>query len=161
MLRAIQTIRQWSGPAIDEVVLDYEDRHRRRVVIQAQGGTRFLLDLAQPADIRDGDGIELSSAAVVRVRAAEESLIEISCADPHQLARIAWHIGNRHIPAEIGPSAIRIRSDHVIADMVVRLGAHTRAVIAPFDPEAGAYAQPSPHSHRQQPIDFEMEDALP
>jgi len=161
MLRAIQTLRQWTGPAIDEVVLDYEDRHRRRVVIQAQRGTRFLLDLAQPADIRDGDGIELSSTAVVRVRAAEESLIEISCADPHQLARIAWHIGNRHIPAEIGPSTIRIRSDHVIADMVVRLGADIRSVTAPFDPEGGAYAAPASHSHRPQEIDFDMGEALP
>src|SRR5262245_5353253 len=99
MLRATTIMSQWSGPFTDEVVLDYQERHRRRIGLQGIAGTRFLVDLPDVPDIRDGDGIHLSSGKVVRVRAANESLMEIRCADELNLARIAWHIGNRHIAA--------------------------------------------------------------
>ena len=158
MLRAVEVLKRWTGPVVDEVVLDYEDRHRRRAMIQALQGTRFLLDLADVPDMRDGDGMRLSSGGIVSVRAAEEALIEISCADPHQLARLAWHIGNRHIAAEIRSLSIRIRADHVIADLAVRLGGYVRSLNAPFDPEGGAYSQGAAHGHAVEPEDFEPEE---
>jgi urease accessory protein len=140
VLRATEFLKCPSGPFIDEVVLDYDDRHRRRVMMRGEAGTRFLLDLADAADMRDGDGLVLTSGLLVRVRAADEALIEISCADPCRLARIAWHIGNRHLAAEIGAGTIRVRADHVIADMARRLGGAVRPLCAAFNPERGAYA---------------------
>ena len=147
MLRATEFLKSCPGPFIDEVVLDYEDRHRRRIMMRGEAGTRFLLDLSDVADMRDGDGLVLSSGVVVRVRAAEEALMEIACADPLHLARIAWHIGNRHLAAEIHAGAIRVRADHVIADMAIRLGAEVRNLRASFNPEGGAYARSSVQTH--------------
>jgi len=97
--------------------------------------------------MREGDGIRLASGIVVRVRAAEESLIEVSCADVSQLARIAWHIGNRHLAAEIGTGTIRVRADHVIAGMVRELGGAIRYLRAPFNPEGGAYGRAAAKDH--------------
>ena len=71
------------------------------------------------------------------MRAAEEPLLEVTCDDPHRLLRLGWHIGNRHVPAELEPAAIRIRPDHVIADMVRGLGGRVREIEAPFQPEGG------------------------
>lgn len=136
------------GPFLDEVLLDYEDRHRRRVVLKGLGGREFLLDLAEVPDLREGDGILLAEG-VVRVRAAPEPLMEIHARDATHLARIAWHIGNRHLAAEIAGHSLRIRADHVIAAMVEGLGGHVHPLHAPFNPEGGAYggARAAGHSH--------------
>jgi urease accessory protein len=78
----------------------------------------------------------------VEVRAAEEDVIDVRCRDLQATARVAWHIGNRHIPIQVlDDGGLRIRADHVIADMVSRLGAETEAKRAPFSPEPGAYAE--------------------
>lgn len=147
MLRATEFVKSWSGPIIDEVVLDYEDRHRRRIVMQGLAGTHFLLDLPDVPDMHDGDGIKLSSGVVVRVKAATESLMEISSADASRLARIAWHIGNRHLTAEISAGTIRVRADHVIAAMAIQLGGHIRYLCAAFNPEGGAYVRGAVQDH--------------
>lgn len=139
MLRAAAIVKAAKGPFLDEVLLDYEDRHRRRIVLTGVGGQEFLLDLGDVPDLRDGDGIQMSSGQTVLVRAAPEPLMEIHAHDAIHLARIAWHIGNRHLAAEIGDNALRIRADHVIAAMVEGLGGHVHAVKAPFNPEGGAY----------------------
>jgi urease accessory protein len=139
MLRGIETVRGSLGPFIDEVVLDYANRHRRRLVLCGRDGIEFLLDLAEVAELRDGDAIVLSSRELVRVRAAEEPLMEVRCADAAQLARISWHLGNRHLAAEIGDGVLRLRADHVIAAMIEGLGGAVRYLSAPFNPEGGAY----------------------
>jgi urease accessory protein len=136
-----------AAQARDRITLAFEDRFRRRVRLTADGGLDFLLDLPEAAVLRAGDGIELEDGGIVLVRAAEENLIEISAADAGALARLAWHIGNRHLPAEIGAGRILIRDDHVIVDMLRGLGAATRPVKAPFNPEGGAYGQ---HNHDQR-----------
>jgi len=123
----------------DVIALDYDARRRRRVVLTAKGGLRFLVDLAQSPDLRAGDAYRLEDGRHVLVEAAPEELMELSCDDPLHLARLAWHIGNRHLPAEIGETALRIRADHVIADMARGLGARVRRIEAPFEPEKGAY----------------------
>jgi urease accessory protein len=115
-------------------------------------GVEFLLDLAEVPDLRAGDGIKLSSGETVRVRAADEPLMEIRCADPAQLARIAWHVGNRHLPAEIAGRMLRLRADHVIGAMIEGLGGDVRYMNGPFNPEGGAYgsratAPSHAHSH--------------
>ncbi|HXJ00887.1 MAG TPA: urease accessory protein UreE [Micropepsaceae bacterium] len=140
MLRGIEIVKAPHGPFVDEVVLDHKDRHRRRMMLCGCAGVEFLLDLAEVPDLRGGDGIALSSGGIVRVRAADEPLMEIRCSNPAQLARIAWHIGNRHLPAEIGDGALRLRADHVIADMIEGLGGEVHHLNGPFNPEGGAYA---------------------
>ena len=97
--------------------------------------------------LRSGDGIRLEDGRIVRVEAAPERLLEITCADERALARIAWHLGNRHLATEIGDRVIHIRDDHVIADMVAGLGAAVRSVERPFHPEGGAYGHGAVHGH--------------
>ena len=153
MLRATEIIARggWSGRPADVVRLDYDRRTRRRIVLTGAGGLAFLLDLAKAPVLRAGDGIRLQDGRIVAVEAASEQLLEITCTGAPQLARIAWHLGNRHLAAEIGERAIHIRNDHVIADMVQGLGARTRLVERPFNPEGGAYGQGAVqgHSHEQ------------
>jgi urease accessory protein len=137
----------WGGRPADVVRLDYDRRTRRRTSLTGVGGLIFLLDLAKAPVLRDGDGIRLEDGRVVAVEAAAERLLEITCADVHQLARIAWHLGNRHLATEIGDRVIHIRDDHVIADMVRGLGANARVVERPFNPEGGAYGEGEVHGH--------------
>lgn len=126
------------------VTLSHHDRHRRRIRLTADDGTAFLLDLAEATVLRHGDGLKLESGGYVEVVAAPEPLVEIRAATAQLLARLAWHLGNRHLPAEIHADRILIRDDHVIVDMLKGLGAEVRHTEAPFDPEGGAYGQ---HNH--------------
>ena len=144
---AIKKSSSWSGAAADSVVLDYDDRHRRRLAMTGTRGTGFLLDLPEAAELRNGDALVLDDGRLIEVVAAPEPLLEIRCADPLHLARVAWHLGNRHLPTQLLPGALRIRRDHVIADMVVQLGAEAIEIEAPFDPERGAYAAPVEQHH--------------
>ena len=124
---------------VGEVVLDSEARLRRRAVLSA-GRQQFLLDLAELVPLNDGDGLALDGGGVIRVLAAPERLVEITAKSPAELVRIAWHLGNRHLPTQLLADRIRIRPDHVIEDMLVGLGATVAKVDAAFDPEGGAYA---------------------
>lgn len=147
MKRVHDILRTGQWPAADKadtVELDYDERHRRRRVYTAQGGTTFLLDMAEAVVLQDGDGLRLEDGSIVAVKAAEEPLVEITAHTPAELARLAWHLGNRHLPTQIEGSRILIRDDHVIVDMLKGLGAHVRAVSVPFSPEGGAYGQ---HNH--------------
>lgn len=140
----------WSGEAADSVVLDYDDRHRRRIAMKGVRGLEFLLDLPEAFMLRSGDALALEDGRLVEVLAAPEALVEIRARDPRLFARLAWHLGNRHLPTQILPNKLRIRRDHVIEDMVRGLGAHVVEIEAPFDPEGGAYAehvQTQGHAH--------------
>jgi urease accessory protein len=155
MKRALDLVRAGHWPVAertDTVTLLFDDRYRRRLRMLGDGGLDFLLDLAEPVVLRSGDGLRLEEGGYVEVKAAEEELVEIRARDPAAFARLAWHLGNRHLPAEIGADRILIRDDHVIVDMLKGLGAEVRAVKAPFDPEGGAYGQHNhdlghPHGH--------------
>lgn len=127
----------------DFIVLDYEDRFRRRLVMTAQGGTQFLLDLERPMRLRHGDLIRLDDGRRIRVDAAPEELAEIRPSRHAPLAMLAYHLGNRHVEAQLFDNRIRIRRDHVIENMLRRLGADVRPICAPFEPLPGAYA----HDH--------------
>ena len=126
--------------AIDCIALDAHERHRRRIVLTGERGTQFLLDLPQAAALRDGDGLLLDDGGIVRVAGRPELLLEVRAASSDDLARLAWHIGNRHIEVQIAGDALRIRRDHVIEDMLRGLGARVTPIEAPFTPEGGAYA---------------------
>ena len=147
MLRAhrIAPAGHWpSAECRGTVTLGYDDRHRRRLRLATDAGEAILLDLPQTAVLADGDGLALSEGGFVAVRAAPEDLVEITAESPALLARIAWHIGNRHVPAELDGQRILIRDDHVIVAMAEGLGGAVRRVKAPFTPEGGAYAA---HAH--------------
>jgi urease accessory protein len=149
MLRATEIVLAglWGSRPADVVRLDYDRRTRRRIALKATGGLEFLLDLAKAPVLRAGDGIRLEDGRIVAVEAAPERLLEISCADERALARIAWHLGNRHLATEIGDRLLHIREDHVIADMARGLGAEVRLVERAFNPEGGAYGQGAVHGH--------------
>ena len=146
--RDIKAAGHWDeASAIDSVALDAHDRHRRRVVLSGERGTKFLLDLPQAAALRDGDGLVLEDGAMIRVIGRPEPLVEIAATNGHDLARLAWHIGNRHVDVQIVGERLRIRRDHVIEDMLRGLGARLTPVEAAFDPERGAYDHHDGHSH--------------
>jgi len=132
--------------ACDFIVLDAQDRHRRRVVFVGEHGATYLLDLPRPAQLRDGDCLVLEDGSLVRVISKAEALVEITAANPHDLARIAWHLGNRHTEVQIVGERLRIRRDHVLEEMLGGLGASLSYLLAPFDPETGAYGH-NGHAH--------------
>jgi urease accessory protein len=131
----------------DTVVLDREDRHRRRMAMTGEGGLAFLLDLADATVLQDGDGLVLEDGRIVRVRAADEDVVVICAASPSALVRIAWHLGNRHLPTELHPDRLVIRRDHVIEAMVAGLGGRLAPARAAFRPEGGAYGLGAVHGH--------------
>ena len=141
MIRATQVLKagSWQQSPADRITLGYDERHRRRLRFVAEHGVEFLLDLPRTTVLRGGDGLQLEDGRVILVSAAPEPLLEIRAAEADQLARLAWHIGNRHLPAQITTGRILIREDPVIEDMLKGLGATVRHVEEPFTPEPGAY----------------------
>lgn len=137
----------WSEPPVDTVMIDFDRRHRRRIQLTTEAGAELLLDLPQAARLRDGDGLSRDDGGIVLVRARPEPLLDIHAHDAAGLVRIAWHLGNRHLPVQMHGNHLRIRADHVIADMIRGLGGHVHEIEAPFDPEAGAYAGGHHHHH--------------
>jgi urease accessory protein len=137
----------WSGEPADTVVLDYDERYRRRIAMAGVRGLDFLLDLPEAVMLRAGDGLKLEDGRIVEVVAAPEALVEIRAADAAALTRIAWHFGNRHLPTELMRKSLRIRRDPVIEEMARLLGGAVVAIEAPFNPEGGAYVRAPVHGH--------------
>jgi len=134
--------------AVATVTLDFDDRHRRRIRLHDDKGEPFLLDLEEATRLADGDGLVVSEGGYIRVCAADEAVADVHGRDLSETARLAWHIGNRHIPVQVlDDGALRIRDDHVIVDMARLLGAEVEQKSAPFSPEPGAYASPNGHGH--------------
>jgi len=123
---------------LDTITLDREARYRRRVRLTTDGGQALLLDLAEATYLADGDALETEHGLVL-VRAAVEPSMEVHARDALHLTRIAWHIGNRHTPAEITRDAIYLQPDHVLEAMITGLGGVVHHVMRPFEPEGGAY----------------------
>jgi urease accessory protein len=142
---SIKAAGTWSGGTADSVVLDYDDRHRRRVLMKGARGLSFLLDLSEAVALRSGDALALEDGRLVEVVAAPEPLLEIRCTDPLHLTRVAWHLGNRHVPTQLLTKSLRIRRDHVLEEMLRGLGARVIEIEAPFDPEGGAYVSTASH----------------
>jgi urease accessory protein len=130
--------------AVDRVMLDADDRVRRRIVLTTERGLKLLLDFARPMMLRDGDGLVLDDGSVVEVAGQAEALVEVSAKAPLDFVRLAWHIGNRHTDVQFVDGRFRIRRDHVLEDMLKGLGAVVTPVEAPFDPEP---AMPHAHDH--------------
>lgn len=129
------------------MTLTHADRFRRRVQLHDDCGEPFLLDLPRAVQFDDGDGLALDAGGMLRVVAATERLAEVRAGSPDELARLAWHLGNRHQAVQIVDGAIRLPWDHVLVDMLVGLGAKVTQVDAPFSPESGAYGAAGGHGH--------------
>lgn len=117
------------------VALDYEGRLLRRKRLQTDAGWAFLVDLPAASSLDHGDALLLDDGRAIAIEAAPEPVLVVRGALP----RLAWHIGNRHTPCQIGPDHLMIRADHVLEAMLRQLGAEVRKAIAPFTPEGGAY----------------------
>lgn len=131
---------------VDRLTLDHEGRQKRRVALKADGGLELLVDLEKATVLDDGDALKLDDGRLVEVKAAPERLLEVKAQNPMRLLRVAWHIGNRHTPAEVTADAIYIQDDHVLAEMVRGQGCSVTPVTRPFRPERGAYDHAS-HDH--------------
>jgi urease accessory protein len=133
-----------TGDAADTVTLDYEARFLRRKRLVSDGGEPFLVELAETQSLNQGEGFRLDDGRIIAVMAAAEPLLAVR---HHNLARIAWHVGNRHTPCQIADDHILIREDKVLQVMLEGLGACVTQVTAPFTPEGGAYGHGRTHGH--------------
>ena len=129
------------------LTLDFDARHRRRIRLTADQGEDVLLDLPKAVAMADGDGLQLQDGRWLEIHAAPEFIVEVRHRDAQQLVRLAWHLGNRHLPTEIRDEVLRIRPDHVIEDMLLGFGADLTKVQVPFQPEGGAYSGNGHHHH--------------
>jgi urease accessory protein len=147
LCRSVRRSGDWTE-AHGRISLTYEDRFLRRKRLVAADGSAFHLDLPETTSLDDGDAFALDDGRLIAIEAAPEPLIEVT----GDLPRLAWHIGNRHTPCQMEPGRLLIRNDHVLLDMLVRLGAGLRAVSGPFTPEGGAYGRGRtlPHDHGHQ-----------
>lgn len=143
MLRATEIIKAdagFSGVIEDRVTLDFDSRRRRRMKLTADSGMDFLLDLDKVQTLREGDILRLENGQGISVSAANEAVLDVMADDAAHLVRIAWHLGNRHLPTQLMDDRLRIRQDHVIEHMLeTKLGAKLFRLEAPFNPEGGAY----------------------
>jgi urease accessory protein len=140
---------QWQGAASDRLVLDYEARFLRRKRLRLVSGGSVMVDLPETLSLEAGDALETGDGRLIEIEAAPEPLLRIT----GDLTRLAWHIGNRHTPCQIAGDHLLIRQDHVLADMLARLGATVERVTGAFVPEGGAYGhgrtQGHDHGHSQ------------
>ena len=154
---AFRRAGDYSGLPFDFVVLDHAERYLRRRLLTAVHDDKILVDLPEAVRFQSGDVLMLDDGRLLEVIAAEEYLLEIRTQDAQQLARLAWHIGNRHLPAQIEHDRILIQRDHVMAEMLARLGAQLTEISEPFEPEAGAYARSDSGGYQHQDADHAHE----
>ena len=147
MLRAIQHNLSGLWPehkAYASITLEFEARHRRRLRLDLDNGEEVLLDLNKAVAMRGGDGLLMENGQWIKVIAASEPVLKISTKDRGLFVRLAWHLGNRHVAADIRDDSIVIKPDHVLKEMLEGLGAVVEEISDPFQPEGGAYSE---HNH--------------
>ena len=141
LIRAASAGSWPAGAAQGSLTLGFLDRNRRRIRLATDSGEAVLLDLPQAAALAEGDGLAFENGGWLAVHAAPEDVLEIEASDACHLARLAWHLGNRHLPVEVvSGGLLRIAYDHVIEAMLEVLGARSARQLSPFQPETGAYA---------------------
>ena len=150
MRRAIQYYlpHTWKGCHSATLTLIYDDRHKRRIRLNDDSGESFLLDLPHATRLDDGGALQLEDGSFIKICAAVEDVIDITCQSPLHTAKVAWHVGNRHAPVQVlDETHLRIAADHVLGQMLEGLGAKLTPNQAPFAPEGGAYSGGHGHSH--------------
>lgn len=141
-----------SGEGIDasnipELVLSFQQREKSRLKAELANGEAVGLFLARGTVLKAGDVLESDDGARLRVVAADETVSTVTAKDSHLLLRIAYHLGNRHVPLQVEPTWLRYRHDHVLDDMVRLIGGEVKVEQAPIQPESGAYGGGHHHHH--------------
>ncbi len=131
----------------DQLVLPFDRRQKSRLRVELASGTEAALFLERGTVLRGGDLLQADDGRVVQVVAANEPVILITASTPRELARAAYHLGNRHVPLEVGEGWLRLEQDHVLQEMLLGLGVQVEGQMAPFEPEAGAYGGGHRHHH--------------
>jgi urease accessory protein len=127
--------------------LPFDQRQKSRLHTRLESGEEVALALPRGEILRGGDLVVASDGRVIEVRAETERVVHVECGTPAALARCAYHLGNRHVPVEVGEGYLRLAADHVLEEMLQGLGATLRHMDAPFEPEAGAYTGGHQHRH--------------
>ncbi|MEJ2375396.1 MAG: urease accessory protein UreE [Pseudolabrys sp.] len=146
-IRVLSAAERAGRPVADTVILDYAQRSAQKLPVSGIKGGRFEIDLAKPARLATDDTLLLDDGNLIEVVAAPEPLIEARAADLSHLARLAWHLGDRHVSAQLFANRIRVRAEASVEDLLKALGARLAHIEAPFEPEGGAYALAHDHAH--------------
>lgn len=141
-----------AGAFQDRLILPFDLRRKSRLRVRLESGEEAALLLERGGVLRDGDRLRIEDGRIVLVEAAKESVLFVTAPDPQGLARAAYHLGNRHVPLQVGVGWLRLGQDHVLEHMLLGLGVSVRHEIAPFEPEAGAYGG---HHHHHDDHDHD------
>ncbi|HRH72888.1 MAG: urease accessory protein UreE [Zoogloea sp.] len=144
----IETLYTGDAAPAARLELNFDARTKSRLRTQLVGGEEVGMFLPRGTILRGGDRLQAQDGRVVEVVSAPEDLLEARCADAFALARVAYHLGNRHVAVQVGEGWLRIQTDHVLKTMLTGLGADVHDLSAPFEPEAGAYAHGHHHAER-------------
>jgi urease accessory protein len=161
MSRIVRVVPAVPGDSrvIDTVILTPEQRQAPRGSVTGMKGTQLTFDLAEPVALRADDLLQLDNGNLVEVVGEPEPLIEARAKDLTALARLAWHLGDRHVPVQLFANRLRVRRDPAIEALLARLGAKSVAIEAPFDPEGGAYSAPvAGHHHHGHHHEYHAHD---
>lgn len=131
----------------DQLVLPFDRRQKSRLRVELASGTEAALLLERGTVLRGGDLLQAEDGRVVQVVAADEPVLLVTAETAQQLMRAAYHLGNRHVPLEVGNGWLRLEQDHVLQEMLLGLGVQVEGQMAPFEPEAGAYGGGHRHHH--------------
>jgi urease accessory protein len=135
------------GNVIDTLILPHAQRQVKQGFVFGVKGTCVEIDFAEPARLRTDDALVLDSGELVEVVAEAEPLLEVRAPDLAALARLAWHLGDRHVPVQLLERRLRLARDPAIETLLQSLGAKTALIDAPFEPEGGAYEAAQAHGH--------------
>ncbi len=145
--------------------LDFDTRQRSRFKSHTQQQQAVGVDLPRTETIKNGSVLADPQGNLIQIMAAEQALIEVTADNSFDLMKGAYHLGNRHVPLMIAPNALYFEPDHVLETMLSQLGLHTQAILAPFEPETGAYkgehgghSHSASHSHEHEPSDSHQHD---
>lgn len=143
----VTSLTHSAGRADSKLVLPFDLRQKSRLLATLDSGEEIGLTLPRGTVLRGGDRLQASDGRLVEVVAAPEQVSLVRSADIRQLARAAYHLGNRHVAVQITANSLRYLRDHVLDDMLRGLGLQVESDVLPFEPEAGAYSQGHGHSH--------------
>jgi len=147
VVRVVSSAQSDSARHIDSVMLAPDQRRLQSAHLTGVNGTLIGLMLSEPVMLRMGDAFELDDGSLVDIVIEPEPLIEVRGTDLTHLARLAWHLGDRHVPVQVLTNRLRLRRDDALEAMLAALGARLTPIEAPFDPEGGAYATHAAPDH--------------
>jgi urease accessory protein len=144
---AVRPHASYGVQAGGRLVLAFEARQKSRQVARLESGEAVAINLPRGTVLRGGDLVVAADGRVIEVVSPPEPLLHVACDSPEALARVAYHLGNRHVAVQVGEGWLRLAADHVLEEMLKGLGARVAPVEAPFEPEAGAYGAHHRHDN--------------